>query len=344
MDYTKVPRSLIYQERDIDDFFEDPTSFESAFCDSLLKRPFMKNLENQAETVLDIFNNAYYICTLIHMEEHPRLYINKYRKIASNHYEDPIWVNHIMPSTMALVYSLLFYYQKHFTTIDDNIFIDICNLFRRKANEEVYDDSDFNDLLIKTDICDFSVSNLDKFTNRDIYKVIANKYISPEDIAKGIDYIITETWQLWDNELHAESMFELLTRLQDCPKSDDIEMEYAINEIKDFLKQKSFDFPETVQQEQREKTLLSKQMVLFVHALANWGNFSYTNMKEDLGPIVHQLFGVGLQSAKNKFSEGYSTEDRNTVAAIFSAIAPDFADYIRSFNGRRTSDQENRPT
>ena len=344
MDYTKVPRSLIYQERDIDDFFEDPTSFESAFCDSLLKRPFMKNLEDQAETVLDIFNNAHYICTLIHMEEHPRLYINRYRKIASNHCEDPLWVNHIMPSTMALVYKLLFYYQNYFTTIDENIYLDICDLFGSNSNGDA---SDFNELNVEfyyKDTCEFNVSNYNMFYARDIYDVIANKYISTKDIANGIDYIISEAWQLWDNELHAESMFDLLTRLQDCPRSDDDEMEYAINEIKDFLKRQFIDIPEADQPEQREKTLLSRQTVLFVHALAEWGQFSYTNMKEDLGPIVYQLFGVGLQSAKNKFSEGYSPEDRNTVADIFSTVAPDFAEFIRSFNGRRTSNQENSPT
>lgn len=340
MNYTKVPRSLIYQQRDIDDFFEDPTSFESAFCDSLLKRPFMKNLEDQAETVLAIFNNAYYICTLIHMEEHPRLYINKYRKIASNHCEEPLWVNHIMPSTMALVYKLLFYYQHYFTTIDENIYLDICDLFGSNSKGDVSDFNELNAFFYYKDKCEFNVSTINKFTNRDIYEVIANKSISPIDIAKGIDYIISEAWQLWDNELHAESMSELLTRLQGCPKND--EMEYAINEIKDFLKRQSFDFPETDQQEQREKTLLSRQAVLFVHALAEWGNFSYTNMKEDLGPIVYQLFGVGLQSAKNKFGV-YSTEDRNTVADIFNEVAPAFADFIRSF-GRRTSNQENSPT
>ena len=331
MDYTKVPRSLIYLQRDIDDFFEDSTSFESAFCESLLKRPFMKNLEDQAETVLAIFNNAYYICTLIHLEEHPRLYIIKYRKIASNHCEDPLWVNHIMPSTMALVYKLLFYYQHYFTTIDENIYLDICDLFGSNSNGDVSDFNELNAFFYYKDKCEFNVSTINKFTNRDIYEVIANKSISPIDIAKGIDYVISEAWQLWDNELHAESMFELLSRLQSCPKSD--EMEYAINEIKDFLNQKYSDFHETDHRKQIEGILHTKHKVLFVHALAKWGNFSYTNMKDDLGPIVHQLFGVGLKSAQNKFSEGYEAEDKALIANIFSEVAPDFANFIRSFKG-----------
>lgn len=328
MDYTKVPRSLVYQEKDIDDFLEDSLSIEYEFCDSLLKRPFMKDLENQAETVLDIFNNAYYICTLIHMEEHPRLYISKYRIIASNYCDDPLWVNHIMPSTMSLVYKLLFYYQPLFPTIDDIIFLDICDMFGSNSKWDVCDFRELNVFFYWEDKCDISHSNLYKFTKRDIYEVIANKYISPIDIAKGIDFIISEAWTLWENVLHAESMFELLNRLQNCPNSEDDEMKYAINKIKDFLKQQSFDFPETDQQEQREKILLSKQTVLFVHALAEWGHFSYKNIKEDLGPIVHQLFGVGLQSAKNKFSEGYSKEDKERVANIFGEVAPEFSDFI----------------
>lgn len=116
MDYTKIPRPLIYKElKDINDFgIKDNSRFERSFYFKLLERPFLLNkvraeyIENVPQLVLQIFNNAYYICTLIYIEENTEMYITEYLKIAKNYNEKSmLWCNHIMPTTMALVYNLL---------------------------------------------------------------------------------------------------------------------------------------------------------------------------------------------------------------------------------------------
>ena len=84
MDYTDFPRELIYKEKaSLKDFVvSNEMTIEHRFYEGLLKRPSIKNCLNKRETILSIFNNAYYLCTLILMDEDPRLNIDKYRKIA----------------------------------------------------------------------------------------------------------------------------------------------------------------------------------------------------------------------------------------------------------------------
>jgi hypothetical protein len=106
MDYTEFPRELIYKEKaSLKDFgVSNEMTIEHRFYEGLLKRPSIKGCFKKRETILRIFNNAYYLCTLILMDEDPRLSIDSYREIAENTERTIDWVNHFAPMTMALVY------------------------------------------------------------------------------------------------------------------------------------------------------------------------------------------------------------------------------------------------
>ena len=106
MDYTEFPRELIYKEKaSLKDFgVSNEMTIEHRFYEGLLKRPSIKECFKKRETILRIFNNAYYLCTLILMDEDPRLSIDSYREIAENSERTIDWVNHFAPMTMALVY------------------------------------------------------------------------------------------------------------------------------------------------------------------------------------------------------------------------------------------------
>lgn len=106
MDYTEFPRELIYKEKaSLKDFgVSNETTIEHRFYEGLLKRPSIKDCFKKRETILRIFNNAYYLCTLILMDEDPRLNIDFYREKAENSERTIDWVNHFAPMTMALVY------------------------------------------------------------------------------------------------------------------------------------------------------------------------------------------------------------------------------------------------
>ena len=106
MDYTNVPRELIYKEKtSLKDFgVSNEMTLEHKFYEGLLKRPSIIGCLKKRETILRIFNNAHYLCTLILMDEDPRLTIDSYREIAKNTERTIDWVNHFAPMTMALVY------------------------------------------------------------------------------------------------------------------------------------------------------------------------------------------------------------------------------------------------
>ena len=79
MDYTKVPRKLIWADRNnIDDFFVDDSGSLDNIMFERIGRSMICNWSNAAEYVLEMYNNAYYITTLILMEKHPILYFSSY--------------------------------------------------------------------------------------------------------------------------------------------------------------------------------------------------------------------------------------------------------------------------
>ena len=83
MDYTKVPRELIWADRNnIDDFFVDDSGSLDNIMFERIGRSMICNWSNAAEYVLEMYNNAYYITTLILMEKHPILYFSSYNDIS----------------------------------------------------------------------------------------------------------------------------------------------------------------------------------------------------------------------------------------------------------------------
>ncbi|MCR4920114.1 MAG: hypothetical protein K5945_00200 [Bacteroidaceae bacterium] len=84
MDYTEVTPSLIYRWRkELDEFrLEDPGSIDSRIFESIQMSTIV-NHEDSVRLILDIYNTAYYLLTLIELERHPVLYVGRYLKIAN---------------------------------------------------------------------------------------------------------------------------------------------------------------------------------------------------------------------------------------------------------------------
>ena len=104
----RVSRSVFYKEKDsILSFLGEGNTVERYFLDKLRKYPFIENLDNASSTILRIFNNACYICTLAFYEDYPLLELKEYEKIAIDGYDYPNWTKHIEAATMALVLNWL---------------------------------------------------------------------------------------------------------------------------------------------------------------------------------------------------------------------------------------------
>ncbi len=111
INYTEVDRRLIYKDRSkIDDFKVNDLSeiIEHQFYNRLSNERFILLSDDAAKYALDIFNDAYYICTLFYMLDHPILYLGKLRNKIISKYKG----KYLSTATMTLVYYLLGYEQQ----------------------------------------------------------------------------------------------------------------------------------------------------------------------------------------------------------------------------------------
>ena len=118
MDYTKVPRSLIYKDRnDLKDYdVLNPESVDYHLF-KLLKNTALLRMEEAKESALQCFNNAYYICALIQLEEFPDLCIVEYEeKLIRGARGYP---HDVCAASMAMVYQLLPIYDSRWDRTSD---------------------------------------------------------------------------------------------------------------------------------------------------------------------------------------------------------------------------------
>ena len=81
MDYIKIPRSLIYKERDdLKDFGVQTLDTLNYLLFIKLKQQALMGAPGAREIALKCYNNAYYVCTLILLEanDFPELRISDY--------------------------------------------------------------------------------------------------------------------------------------------------------------------------------------------------------------------------------------------------------------------------
>ena len=105
MDYTKVPRTLIYKDRDdLKDFGVQVPGTMNNLLFSNLKELF-KATDKLKELILRCFNNAYYICTIIPFDDFPDTQVAEYEKLLLK--DDPYDCEEVCAVSMAMVCKLL---------------------------------------------------------------------------------------------------------------------------------------------------------------------------------------------------------------------------------------------
>ena len=254
MDYTKVPRALIYKDRDDLDNFPvierfDPPQMEARFLDALEQRPFIKKSYDAPELILQIFNNARYITTLIRLENHPNHYLHKYLAIAGSNNRNITIANHVVPATMALVRNYLCNYFTGY--IGSKIVEDITNHFNTDAwkDDTIGGQDDFYKLFIgytiNNEIVDpSSVHPLwisdDDFRPRDIKETINDPLFTARDISENIDYILNtlqNSVEIFDEEIEPlNNMYKKVESWFPSGIDDNLNKELALDKIETRLK------------------------------------------------------------------------------------------------------------
>lgn len=246
MDYTKLPRILIYKDRkDLDDFPVnskfDYQFMEEAFLKILESRPFIKELYEAPEMILNIFNNARYITTLICLENHPNHYLRKYLKIAGSDDRSITVANHAMPATMALVKNYLCHYMPNLyngSKIVKDITCNFNTIAWKEHSSGGYDD--FDKLVISNDIIPYGWLSDPNFKPRDMREIVDDPFVTARDISENIDYImesLEKDVEIFDEEIAPlNTMYKKVESWFPSDLDDNLHKELALGKIEKRLK------------------------------------------------------------------------------------------------------------
>ena len=309
MDYTKLPRHLIYKDRkDIDDFPVnskfDYQFMEEAFLKLLESRPFIKELYEASEMILNIFNNARYITTLICLENHPNHYFRKYLRIAGSDDRSITIANHAMPATMALVKNYLCHYMPNLYN-GSKIVEDITNNFNTVAWKEYTHGGfdDFNKLVISNKVIPAGWLSDPNFEPRDIREIVNDPFVTVRDISENIDFImesLEKSVAIFDEEIAPlNAMYKKVESWFPSDLNDNVHKELALGKIEKRLKKldpnNAFEFFNLMND--MEKSLYS-------------GTPVSPKTKEDINNYTKKILGVSMDEIEAA-SQSEQTDNEN---------------------------------
>lgn len=216
MDYTKVPRKLIYKDKaNLEDFFVDQPGTLGAIMYEKITKSDVCTFLDAAERLQDCYNDAYYITTMVLMEKRPLLYVARYLDIVYSKYDKRGCTRHFAALTMAMVYNYL-QTDKMCQDKDNAILKYIWNYHVDNFNEEQIDGKArffFFDNVLPHSECE-------KYEMRDIFKPrnvldIVN-YEAAETIlqGQGLDYVMDSIISLRNTERAVECFDDLVQNLR----------------------------------------------------------------------------------------------------------------------------------
>ena len=173
MDYKEIPRPLIYKQRDnLRDFeVNNPSALNKQLFAHLKAIPLMR-VENAKELALRCFNNAYYICTLIGLEEFPDLCVADYEKLLLGNNER-YYDEDVCAASMAMVCEMLRAYDYQWGTDSMDT---IEAIHYRFSHFRWLNTGARNSFFLMEQKCSWENANLSRneFAPRDIYEAVDN--------------------------------------------------------------------------------------------------------------------------------------------------------------------------
>ena len=223
--HSEAPRTLVYKDieviSDVLGSSSKPT-IEREFYNRLVNRPFMKDVSNAYRCVLTVFNNAFYISTLIIFDDGSSLSTNIYMNKAAEGVDDVELKPHIVAATMALVYNWLGIYVHEndlasFESKDIPLLKKNISKYFEEENSDVTSEGkkDFNSLVIVDSALNKGLDD-SFFVLRDMKDIVNSTDIPIQDVVKGIGYIL-ECYGAYfnNNSERRDFMSRILERIDD---------------------------------------------------------------------------------------------------------------------------------
>lgn len=221
MDYTKIPRELIYKDRtNLKDYGVQVYGTMNNYLFTQMRKLTLLRCGNAKEIALQCFNNAYYICTLIQLDEFPDLSMDKYER---NLLEVLIpFPEDVYQASMALVCVLLAAYDDKYKQKDNPLIDSIHHWTSSNKWTGSLCHNSFEDILKACSTDSFTLPK-SVFAPRNIDELIEN--CSESDLQVYAEYICERLALLNDPTQRMHGAVMAITRIKDfqrdlCKKSE----------------------------------------------------------------------------------------------------------------------------
>lgn len=335
----KVSRSIIYKEKESIGFFiGEGNTLERDFINKLRKRPFMQELDDASVNILRLFNNACYICTLVFEGDYPLLDLKEYEKIAIDGHDDPIWIDHIFPVTMALVENWLNSEESKQLCKDNSqkknieeFCKGICVSIEERntlPNEGI---EDFR-ALTSCEHCLPSGFLIERcFQRRPVAEVLVDSTIGKYEVFDNTEYlfdIIKNNTNELTAALESDYIKEMVSKLS-------INENEVISRLTEWLESKSNNAkekPTVIEQAFNGQTGLpcftNRQMGILMAAIGRITEKDNPPGKTTLGDIVQRIAGYKSRTSSQNMRGTISEDDKKIVADVLRNQFPNLADEV----------------
>lgn len=252
MDYTKVPRALIYEDRtNLTDLGVKEEGTFNNYIFTQMRKLTLLRCGDAKEIALRCFNNAYYICTLIQMEEFPDLCMDKYEKnlmaVKISFPED------VYQASMALVCVMLAAYDDKYKRKNNPLIDSIHHWTSSNKWTGSSSHKSFEDIIEKCSPDRFHFAP-NAFAPRYITEAI--KSVSVNDLVAGKEYVIEKLTH--DDNICINDEIERVTRrirndLEELYKEWDFNPETNMFEVDQGTYRQDYELYESIRQGIEEK-------------------------------------------------------------------------------------------
>lgn len=216
MDYTKIPRPLIYKMREnLNDFgVQAPGSLNKELFSHLKK--ILKGMERALDLYLRCFNDAYYVCTLILKDDFPETRIADYENLILD--DKKPYAQDVCAAAMGMVCHLLTAYdaQWKLETKDE-----VVEAIRYRFSHYVWCDTmarlSFEKMLENFNTDGLFVSQ-GEFAPRDIAEAVDT--LDDVFLAKNVDFVCELLTLQEDPRKQAYGADLAIARMKDCLRED----------------------------------------------------------------------------------------------------------------------------
>ncbi len=338
-------------------FIGGEQTLEFEFIRKLSNRPFWRKLDNASNCALRLFNNASYICTLIHWADYPPLHLKEYFDIAQDGHEEPIWKDYICPATLALVVNWLNSKECYEVWSDERGGEEIQVLCKEtcEAIKKMYlcvegRQEDFQALInIDSSRPSGFIKKGEAFNYREPLEIIEAPDVSFDDIVYSFDYIIDKLKEISETEdnNYEKSLkgfiVDLKLRLNKVPSGfndqgslervyDIIDRYLGVPNVGNKASEGNLSIPSNVISAFNGQTgqpcFTSKQMGILLTAVGRLTEKDNPPGKTTLGDVVQRIAGYKSKTANANMKGQISEEEKKTVYDVLKEKFPNLADEV----------------